>query len=103
MRPNRTLKLVFALLLLATLPLRGFAATVHCESERRALHAAHSVHCHESARAHGCGDCCGVAAIALAAPLALSRPPVEQLCAPAAHRPPALDLDRLDRPPRQTA
>lgn len=103
MRPKRTLKLVFAMLLIAMLPLRGFTAAAHCESEGSALHAPHATHCHDTARLHACGDCCGIAAIALAAPLAISRPPVEDISSrPSAH-PPTLDLDRLDRPPRPAA
>ena len=104
MRPNRTLKLVFALLLIATLPLRGFAATAHCESDGRAIHAVQPTHCHENGRLHACGDCCGVAAIAIApaAPQALARPPAEHIGTRAAAHPPRFGLDRLDRPPRLT-
>ena len=70
MRPLPTLRLVFAMLLLAMLPLRGFAVAAHCESDGRAVRAVHATHCHDSARLHGCGDCCvGAIAVALTAPL----------------------------------
>jgi hypothetical protein len=115
MRPNRTLRVGFALLFALMLPLQGYAAMPDCGQPGHAIRypahmAAHhsaAPHCtQEPAASHhsGCGDCCCAIAIALA-PIGWAAP---RLSAPEISdtliwSPPAVALDRLDRPPRFTA
>lgn len=110
MRSKRPLKLVLALLLTLILPLKGFASA-HCEAPA-AEHSAHfshggaSSHCHDGGAGvhlHGCGDCCGVAAITVALSCIVPRLAPVDIPARATRPPPAVDLDRLDRPPRLPA
>jgi hypothetical protein len=67
------------------------------------LQAAEATHCRGgkgAAHAHGCGDCCGGGA-ALAAPrFTLPKAAAARIVRPPAWPPPALAIDRLDRPPR---
>jgi hypothetical protein len=100
---KRTSRLIFALLLLllaAALPLRSYAGIANCD-------ASHHSHCAQSGGAlhsHSCGDCCAVAADALTpARHALPHAPAVVVPAPMIWPPPALTLDRLDRPPRLPA
>jgi hypothetical protein len=109
MRPNRTLRVGFALLFALMLPLQGYAAMPSCGQPDHAVQHAHTAahHCtQEPAAAHhsGCGECCCAIAIALA-PIEWTAP---RLTAPEISdtliwSPPAVALDRLDRPPRLTA
>lgn len=116
MRPNRTLRMGFALLFTLMLPLQGYAAMPSCGQPDHAVHhpAAHMAahhsaahHCtREPAAAHhaGCGDCCCTVAIALTpsswvAPI-LAAPEISDA---SIGSPPLAALDRLDRPPRLTA
>jgi hypothetical protein len=118
MRLNRTLQVGFALLLTLMLPLQGYAAMPSCgqhdhtnSSAEKSLAAPmpalqHSMqhHCARGSTAthhHGCGNCCGGAAIALMsahwiAPL-LTAPGISAVVLGS---PPTVTLDRLDRPPR---
>jgi hypothetical protein len=110
MRLNRTLRVEFALLLALMLPLQGFTAMPSCTEGLAApslepQHSAH-MHCVRGATAthhHGCGNCCCAAAIAVIpgrwiAPL-LGTP---EISVAVLGFPPAVTLDRLDRPPRLT-
>jgi hypothetical protein len=118
MRLNRTLHVGFALLLTLMLPLQGYAAMPSCgqldhrdSSAEKSLAAPvpalqHSMqhHCARGSAAihpHGCGNCCCGAAIALMAahwiaPL-MTAPGISGAVLGS---PPAVTLDRLDRPPR---
>jgi hypothetical protein len=118
MRLNRTLHVGFALLLILLLPLQGYAAMPSCgqldhtkSSAENSLAAPlpalqHTMqhHCTRGSTAmhhHGCGNCCCGAAIALLAahwiaPL-MAAPGI---FAAVLGSPPAVTLDRLDRPPR---
>jgi hypothetical protein len=108
MRINRTLRLVFALLLAVMLPLRGYAAIAHCEPDHamHTMHAMHAAHCADAAslHSHSCSDCCCVAAAALTpSRWTLPHTPALDVSARLIWPPPALTLDRLDRPPRLPA
>jgi hypothetical protein len=122
MRLNRTLHVGFALLLTLMLPLQGYAAMPGCgqpdhtnsstdSSAANSLPALlpalqHSMqhHCARGSTAthhHGCGNCCGGAAIALMAtgwiaPLVTA----PGISVAVLGSPPTVTLDRLDRPPR---
>jgi hypothetical protein len=108
MRPNRTLRVGFALLLALLLPLQGVTAMPNCAEPVASPAPAppHSGHLHCAREAavthhHGCGNCCCAAAIAVItarwiAPL-LSAP---QISVAVLGFPPTVTLDRLDRPPR---
>jgi hypothetical protein len=122
MRLNRTLHVGFALLLTLMLPLQGYAAMPGCgqldhtnsstdsRTEKSlvaplpALQHSMQHHCARGSTAthhHGCGNCCCGAALALMAthwiaPL-LTAPEIS-VAVPGS--PPAVTLDRLDRPPR---
>ncbi len=118
------MKPLFALILAVILPMRGFASATHCEAQQHGAHTVHPVettlradaadrglfpqaaeaaHCRDgrgAPHAHGCGDCCGGAA-ALAAPrFTLPKAAAVRIVRPPAWPPPALAIDRLDRPPR---
>jgi hypothetical protein len=92
-----------ALLLALIMPLQGFASAWSCGSFDAAPAAA-AQHCaHEDGAAqqhHHCGTCCA-AAIAVM-PLLWVPPRPENAGSPLPLRssPPAIALDRLDRPPR---
>jgi hypothetical protein len=122
MRLNRTLHVGFALLLTLMLPLQGYAAMPGCgqpdhtnsstdSSAANSLPALlpalqHSMqhHCARGSTVthhHGCGNCCGGAAIALMAtgwiaPLVTA----PGISVAVLGSPPTVTLDRLDRPPR---
>jgi len=106
----RKLKVVFALLLALTLPLQGYAAAANCgpaSAHTAALHAGPSSHCasvhhHLSVHHyHDCGNGCCVAAIALTpARWTVPRPAAPEIAGRLISPPPAVSLDRLDRPPR---
>jgi hypothetical protein len=102
MRIHRLLKLLLALLLVASLPLRVYATP--CESPT-AHTAHHGTHCeHGSPSGHGAAcDCC-CAALAAAPPgWALPHDPASAVLARLLDHSPILTLDRLDRPPRPSA
>jgi hypothetical protein len=112
MRAPRTLSLILALILAAALPLRGYAATAHCEgsdsTHAAAAHAAgtHGGHCGDAAGSPhpgGCGDCCCTAASSLAMRWELPRISSPAISAAPLAPPPAIAHDRLDRPPRPAA
>ena len=120
------IKPLFALVLAVMLPMRGFASAAHCEppgqghgahshgveSALRAdaargdlsLQAADEGHCAgggSSPHAHTCADCCGAAAVLIAARFIVPRAAAALIARPLAWPHPALAIDRLDRPPRQ--
>ena len=122
MRLNRTLQVGFALLLTLMLPLQGYAAMPGCgqpdhtnsgtdsstatslAAPSPALQHAMQHHCVRGSTAthhHGCGNCCGGAAIALLATHWIA-PILTTLGISVAvpGSPPTVTLDRLDRPPR---
>jgi hypothetical protein len=95
-----------ALLLALIMPLQGFASAWSCGSfdAAPATRATAAQHCaHDTGVAqqhHHCGTCCCAAAIAVM-PLFRVQPRSANLGALLpAHSPPAIVLDRLDRPPR---
>jgi len=107
MRLNRTLKVVFALLLALTLPLQGYAASASCgpaSAHAAALHAAPNSHCGNGPGVHhhhDCGNGCCLAAIALSpARWIVPRSAAPGIAGWVIWPPPAVSLDRLDRPPR---
>jgi len=106
MRFHRLSKLLLALLLVASLPLRAYAAP--CESP--AAHAAHlaghsGTHCeHGSLSGHGAAcDCCSIALAAAPPSWAPPRDPAAAVLARLLDHSPILTLARLDRPPRLPA
>jgi hypothetical protein len=102
MRFHRLSKLLLALLLVASLPLRAYATP--CESPTaRAAH--HGTNCeHGSLRSHGAAcDCCSVAAAAAPPSWAPPHDPAAAVLARLLDHSPILTLDRLDRPPRLSA
>jgi hypothetical protein len=102
MRFHRLSKLLLALLLVASLPLRVYAAP--CESPRaRAAH--HGTHCEQgSPSGHGAAcDCCCVAVAAAPPSWAPPHDPASAVLARLLTHSPILTLDRLDRPPRLSA
>jgi hypothetical protein len=93
-----------ALLLALIMPLQGFASAWNCGSFDAAP-ATSAQHCaHEAGAAqqqHHCGTCCCAAAIAVMPLLWVPPPPVNAGAPlPLRSSPPAITLDRLDRPPR---
>jgi hypothetical protein len=108
-------KLLLTLLLLASLPLRVYAAP--CESllarpdhaaahATQAAHGAHrGTHCeHGSLSGHGAAcDCCCMAAAAAPPGWALPHDSASTVLARLLGHSPVLTLDRLDRPPRLSA
>ena len=102
MRFHRLPKLLLALLLVASLPLRVYATP--CEAPTaRAAH--HGTHCeHGSLRGHGAAcDCCSVAVAAAPPSWAPPHDPAAAVLARLLDHSPILTLDRLDRPPRLSA
>jgi hypothetical protein len=105
MKPFRARMLEFALLVAVMLPLQGFASASGCgplgvvSSTEHCDHA--SGHAAGAAQHHECGTCCSVAALS-AAPLWWAAPRLTspKLFLPLFWSPPAVVLDRLDRPPR---
>jgi len=104
---NRTLKVVFALFLALTLPLQGYAASANCgppSAHAGALAAAPSSHCGNGPDVrhhHDCGNGCCLAAIALTpARWIVPRSAAPEIAGRLIWPPPAVSLDRLDRPPR---
>jgi hypothetical protein len=99
------MKPLVALILALILPMRGIASLNHCDAFAQAQ--ATAPHCasgEASSHSHGCGDCCGVTAIASAPPrLDVPRGPAAQAAERHAWLRPALTIDRLDRPPRRLA
>jgi len=107
MRLNRTLKVGFALWLALILPLQGYAASANCgpaAAHAAALHAPQSSHCGNSPGVHthhDCGNGCCLAAIALTpARWTVPRWAALKIADRLIWPPPAVSLDRLDRPPR---
>jgi hypothetical protein len=102
MRFSPKSSLLIALVLMALLPLRGYASIAHCESGTApsATHAMHASHCTDSVHSHGCSDCCIVAVIHTPIDSPLPPSPPADAAAKLVWAPPALTLDRLDRPPR---
>jgi len=112
MRLNRTLRAGFALLVALVLPLQGYAAMPNCGQLDHRNSRMDSIAAPQTPRAHctgaptashhqGCGTCCCAAAMALT-PVDWIAP---RLIAPEVSlsllgRPPAVTLDRLERPPR---
>jgi hypothetical protein len=105
MKPLRTRMLEFALLVAVMLPLQGFASASGC-GPFAAI--ASTEHCNHAAKhpagtgqLHDCGTCCSVAALS-AAPLLWAAPRLTspKRFLPLFWSPPAVVLDRLDRPPR---
>jgi hypothetical protein len=102
MRFHRLAKILLTLLLVASLPLRAYAAP--CESP--ATHAAHHVpHCeHGSPAGHAAAcDCCCLAVAAALPSWPLTHDPASAVLARLLGYSPLLTLDRLDRPPRLPA
>jgi hypothetical protein len=97
--------LEFALLAAVMLPLQGFASAFGCGPFAAAVSSEHCNHAAEHAAGtsqhHDCGTCCSVAALS-AAPLLWAAPRLTspKLFLPLFWSPPAVVLDRLDRPPR---
>jgi hypothetical protein len=97
-----------ALLLALIMPLQGFASAWSCASFDAAPATGPATalqHCAHDAGAvqlhHHCGTCCCAAAISVV-PLvwAPPRPANQGALLPVRSSPPAIALDRLDRPPR---
>ena len=92
-----------ALLLALIMPLQGFASAWSCGSFGAAPAAA-AQHCaHEDGAAqqhHHCGTCCCAAAIAVVPLLWIPPRPVNAGALLPVRSPPAIAIDRLDRPPR---
>jgi hypothetical protein len=104
MRPNRTLRVGFALLFALMLPLQGYAAMPGCGGSDHA--ATHHCGSKPAPAAHhpNCGDCCCAVAIAFTLlSWAPPRPTAPELSDTSIRSPPAVALDRLDRPPRPNA
>jgi hypothetical protein len=103
MRLNRKLCGRIALLFALLLPLQGLVALPACAAHAAAGSTAHG-HCAPElapTHHHACGSCCCAAASAL--PPAQWIPPYRTaavISAAVVHSPPAVALDRLDRPPR---
>jgi hypothetical protein len=103
MRLNRTLRAGFALLAALMLPLQGYTAMPDCGHSIEASPTA-LAHCSGGPTAthrHGCGTCCCAAGMALTAVDWIA----PHLIAPEVSlallwSPPAVILDRLERPPR---
>jgi hypothetical protein len=97
-----------ALLLALIMPLQGFASAWSCEALGPAPAAGHATalqHCAHDAGAaqlhHHCGTCCCAAAISVMPMVWLPpRPANSSALLPVRSSPPAIVLDRLDRPPR---
>jgi hypothetical protein len=84
---------------------RQAAEAPHCADGRGPHHAdgrgPHHADGQGPHHAHGCGDCCGGVAAVLAAPrFTVPRAAAALIVARLARPHPALDIDRLDRPPR---
>jgi hypothetical protein len=92
-----------ALLLALIMPLQGFASAWSC-GLFDAAPATAPQHCAQDGAAqqhHHCGTCCCAAAIAVMPVLwAPPRPANPGALLPLSRSPPAIILDRLDRPPR---
>jgi len=108
MRIHRLSKLLLALLLVASLPLRVYATpceppTAPAAHHRTAAH--HATHCeHGSLSGHGAAcDCCSLAVAAAPPSWALPHDPATAVLARLFDHSPILTLDRLDRPPRLSA
>jgi hypothetical protein len=91
------------MLLALIMPLQGFASAWSCASSDTA--SLPQQHCAHDAGAvqqhHSCGTCCCAAAIALMPlPWAAPQPVSPGVLLPLRWPPPAVVLDRLDRPPR---
>jgi hypothetical protein len=95
-----------ALLLALMMPLQGFASTWGCGSfdTAPATGATASQHCaHDTGAAqqhHHCGTCCHAAAIAVMPLFRVPPRPANPGALLPVRSPPAIVLDRLDRPPR---
>jgi hypothetical protein len=93
-----------AVLLALIMPLQGWASALSCAALDTAFTATQQ-HCsHDSAamqQHHACGTCCCAAAIALMPlPWAAPRQTGPDILVNPRSAPPAVFLDRLDRPPR---
>jgi hypothetical protein len=93
-----------ALLLALIMPLQGFASAWSCGS-RDAAPAATQQHCPQETggaqQHHHCGTSCCAAAIAVSPKLWIAPRPANPIALLALRlSPPAIILDRLDRPPR---
>jgi hypothetical protein len=102
MRFHRLSQILLALLLVASLPLRVYAAP--CEPPvARATH--HDTHCeHGAPGGHGAAcDCCCVAVAPAPPSWALPHDPAPGVLERLLGHSPILTLDRLDRPPRPSA
>jgi hypothetical protein len=109
------MKPLFALLLAVLLPVRGFTFTTHCEPHGQggdahasrqaesALQCPHHADDKGASHTHGCGDCCGGAAVLNAPRFTMPRAAAALIVGRLARPHPALAIDRLDRPPRQPA
>jgi hypothetical protein len=107
MRPFRTPTMQLALLLALIMPLQGFASAWSCGSRDTAPATARTAapqQCEHDGAAqqhHHCGTCCSAAAIAVSPKLWIApRPANPSALLPLRLSPPAVILDRLDRPPR---
>jgi hypothetical protein len=96
-----------ALLLALIMPLQGFASAWSCGSRDTAPATARTAapqQCEHDGAAqqhHHCGTCCSAAAIAVSPKLWIApRPANPSALLPLRLSPPAVILDRLDRPPR---
>jgi hypothetical protein len=127
-----SMKPLLALVLTLILPLRAFASVGHCEV-RGPVHGLHACahgaalshadgaalshadgaavvepdagrHSPDTLAQHGCGDCCGAAAVTMT-PIRfdVSSPPAAEVAERLARLQPTLTIDRLDRPPRLPA
>jgi hypothetical protein len=119
MRFHRQSKLLLTLLLVASLPLRVYAApcdspvahTAHVAHVAHAAHAAHAnlaqhgTHCEHGSPSGHCVacDCCGAAVAAVPTSWAPPHDPASAVPAQLLLHSPILALDRLDRPPRLSA
>jgi hypothetical protein len=94
------------LLLALIMPLQGFASAWSCGSRDAAPAAAPAAapqqcaHTGAAQQHHHCGSCCCAAAIAVAPPLWVPPRSASPGALLPARSPPAIVLDRLDRPPR---
>jgi hypothetical protein len=115
MRPFRTPTMKLALLLALIMPLQGFASAWSCGSRDAApatapvdataeATAAAPKQCEHGGAAqqhHHCGTCCCAAAMAVSPKLWIAPRPANPSALLALRlSPPAIILDRLDRPPR---
>jgi hypothetical protein len=112
MRFHRLSKLLLALLLAASLPLRVYAAPCESPTGHAAAHAAAThatapagTHCgHGAPSGHGAAcDCCGVAVAATSPSWAPLYYPASAVLARLLDPSPVLTLARLERPPRLSA